>query len=288
MLIFVEVGCNVLTSTHSSPNDNSTIHQTSATTDENEDESSDASYPDNSNSDKQISIIADNNETESSNIPYEIVGEKLSEQNYDFEKLEFFYPQLFGENRDFSDVNELIRSYILNLPGFSKDEESDQSLITIYNDFKIAYGDDEIISIVFANSFSRKKSAHPMNSCITINIDLETVSLIKLSDVYEIDSYFLSILRENFNEQLSRRMGEERTELAATLFDICDDNEWLKRLNECDDLVKVGIYSYFTKSGVAISCRIPYSLGDHFETIIPYELLEKNEKNPEFFSRFRN
>ena len=181
-------------------------------------------------------------------------------------------PQLIGDN--FDKVNEIIKDYVV---GFAANcYSADYSNLSLDVDYHLTFNDDDWLSISFNGFGNVKTAAYPNRIFQTLNINLKNASIVKLSDIYNVNRDFTRIFREEFASQIRERLAvilgvsQFQVEPAAAHLDQYDDQTLMKYLG--------GSCCYMTHDKIGISFGLPHAAGDHFETEIPYSALSQDLK----------
>ena len=157
-------------------------------------------------------------------------------------------------------INALIEREAVSIFDFSYYGDSENLKLDI--DYKIAYMDEEIISIIFKGYGDRKYSNHPTYRFYTLNIDLETGEKLVLSDIVDVDAVINDLNEKNYSFVMYE------TPTVSERYYINDYVEFDK-LYFCDS--GNSVYSYVTKDGIGLSIPVSHAIGDHKEVEIPVE-----------------
>lgn len=184
-------------------------------------------------------------------------------------------------------LNELIKSRIIDFlsadwalkttPTLSDRIEdiikSDYSEYLVDLTCRYACKSDEVHSIIFEGLINYKTAAYPTNAFFTVNFDPETGKDVSFTDNYTVNEEMYDIFVESSIESITNRSGGEYPE---------EFNNFSQTL--CSFEKFSGEYAtmwyYYTDEAVGMSYSVPHVLGDHFETEISYEKLERFKKNP--------
>ncbi|SEW16299.1 hypothetical protein [[Clostridium] fimetarium] len=199
-------------------------------------------------------------------VDYTINEEVFSDTSHINSNVNIKYPQLIGDKRDYSEVNNFIKETIME---HLYDYGVDYSNLTITVDFKITFSNKRLISIVFSGFGNVRTAAHPNNIFYSLNIDLEACSKIKLQDICSINSNLVKIYREKWAQQTD--------EVRAVILRDYNDDDLIKAFTQADNLGS-SVYSYLTSNGVAFSLSVSHAIGDHIETEINYQEIKDNLK----------
>lgn len=190
----------------------------------------------------------------------------------------FKYPTIKGEG--FEKSNKLIENYIhtflIEMYG------PDYSDLELTMDFTISFQNDSFISILFKGWGNVKTAAHPNEWFLSLNINLKNGNRVKLSDLYSLNDDFMNIYFEAAKKQVPEQFSENKEDWIRIIDDIQKDYDLTNsKFKETD--TNYGVQSYFTPNGLGFSTQIPFAIGDHFETVIPYSSIEKHLKSDNSF-----
>jgi len=196
-----------------------------------------------------------------SSIEYSVIAKQL-----EFKDFNVTYPQIMlTSGNENSEVNEIIINRTKSLLESYKGPTFDVTSI----DYKIAWANDSFISIVFFGTYQNERLYEILH---TINIDLENKKVVRLDDVFYLDSYFANIFRRNFIKQFSEYLSGY-ADSGEEFLDRLSEGDLLSYLQTCDN-ANGGINSYFTNEGVVIKYWTLGVLGDYFETFIDYDSIQ--------------
>lgn len=187
----------------------------------------------------------------------ETVYEHVKDKSYTYKEINITYPVLYtGSDK----INALIEREAVSIFDFSYYGDPENLKLDI--DYKIAYMDEEIISIIFKGYGDRKYSNHPTYHFYTLNIDLVTGEKLVLSDIVDVDAVINDLNEKNYSFVMYE------TESVSERYYINDYVEFDK-LYSCDS--GNSVYSYVTKDGIGLSIPVSHAIGDHKEVEIPIE-----------------
>ena len=179
------------------------------------------------------------------------------------------YPQINDEN--YRTVNELIKNFAENIA--SDTYGSDYVNLNLDASYRIAYNDNELLSIVFEVQGYVSTTAHPNQFLSAINVNLSTETIISLSDLYSIEDGFVEVIDNDFHEQFTPKKLEEwgiksddasYEELKNKLFSVSVNVQTVLFREEC---------FYLSENAVIICVGIPHAIGDYFEIEVEYSEL---------------
>lgn len=266
-------GCGSKTIDTSSTN--STDASSTFTADAKEKESSDITTSENNNSiDTKAEPVEETK--------YETIKKTFTEG-----KITITYPEVTGlkDTNKQQAINELIKNEIIQIKNqltSPSHEPSDDPSIEI--DYKISLCNANMLSIQYSGIFLAPKVAHPSMLFYTTNVNINSASKVRLSDVITIDKNLIQKFREgtiNLNEE--KRLAV--TEYINSQFNsgaLSDDKLINKFSSLADDSTKEypsEVNSYFTENSIGISIQIPHAIGDHAEFEIKYSDIHENIKH---------
>jgi hypothetical protein len=168
------------------------------------------------------------------------------------------YPTLQGKGFEQSNklIENNIRKYISEMYG------SDYSDLDLALDYNISFQNQSIISIVFKGLGNVKTAAHPNHNFFTLNIDVKNGNQIKLFDIYTISDNFKKIYFE-----AAKKQNPDMVSIVEDLrtVDLHSTERKFKLADSFD-----AVQSYLTPDGLGLSMPVAFALGNHFETVIPY------------------
>ncbi len=175
------------------------------------------------------------------------------------------YPQFVSSLSEVTSINKLIEDAALNF--FEINNEIKQN---INIDYTIKLETNSFISIIFKGIANTEFAAHPTNVFYTLNIDIHNNSILKLTDICNIDDDFIELYRNELKKQ------QDKPEIKKYLEGYTDKE--LKELLINIDNKESGVYSYYTYDSIGISLPTIYAIGNHFEIEINNNVL-KNKLN---------
>lgn len=212
------------------------------------------------NSNNQKAYILDSIISNSEQVDYEIESQNLN-SNLQNSNIKIEYPLLVSQSKDYSKVNELIKSsleeYIQNMYG------DIYSGLTLNMDYSITYCDSSIISIVFKGISNSSDAAHPINILFSFNVDLDKSIKLRLRDIFEVNE----MLVESVKLYLAEQSDSETSEYIKKEY---TDQELEKLLMDADES-ESNIFSYITDEKLGISFGVPHALGDYIVVLIDYD-----------------
>ncbi|GMQ56007.1 hypothetical protein AN1V17_03990 [Vallitalea sediminicola] len=194
----------------------------------------------------------------------------IVEDTYSEEKILINYPQIENKNdkEEIKILNKIIEDEALNILDYY--DVNDISSLEI--DYKISFCNDKIISINYSGLGNAKKSVCPNNIFYTTNIDIENQTILKLSDVIDIDDSFLDKFKsDDFSAVRSEQIG------------LLDDLS----IEELKDEISANNF-YINERTLGISVEVIHVLGDHAEYEIAYTDIDDNVRWNNFYNKYIN
>lgn len=207
----------------------------------------------------------------------EFNNEFFLDTSHENSKVEIKYPQINDDNLE--DINKLIKEFAEGIASENYGEDYVNLNLKVEN-YKIAYYDGNLLSIVFKADGYVSTAAYPNSFLTAININLEKASIISLSDIYFIDDNFSEVVNNNFQEQfLPKKLKEWGINKDHELYDkYKKDLAFVKPCNLQGALLDENQF-YFSESELVICTEVVHAIGDHFEVDIEYSQLESFLKN---------
>lgn len=128
---------------------------------------------------------------------------------------------------------------------------------------RITYEHDDFVSIVFEGLYNMKTAAHPIHLLFSLNINRYTNERVMLKDIWPLDDVFYDTYRPLAQAALTAKFGKD-----ISIDDLLKKDSLLNGLQTEKEYCV-----YYTQSGMVISVPVIHALGDHFETEIPYQML---------------
>lgn len=201
------------------------------------------------------------------------------------------YPQLSGEGRDYTKVNQKIKECALetvdeiymNPDETLKDKvvQADAPALVSNVVYQVCYASEDFISIAFQDTYAKGDASDPGGDLRTINIGLNNGKVYEIKDIVKIDDKFV--------KQWLKVMREE----------VEGNNEFLEELsiNEMKEVLagdtKGGIYQknfFVCKNGIEIGLDFNYPIDDEHDlgymwvtAPFSYEEAEKYATESEFW-----
>lgn len=195
----------------------------------------------------------------------------IADAIYTDKEIEIKYPQLTGmDDVAFQEkINNLIKHEALKILDVYADPD-----VTMDIEYKITTKGPRFLSIQYLGYQNTTGAAHPVNVFYTTNINLDTGSKVKLSDVVTIDQAFL----EKFKKGTYVKWDPDLEIPKEYLEDYINKDYLIEEFKNADSLGEENgsnTFSYFTEDALGISISVPHALGDHVEIEIKYADLSK-------------
>lgn len=193
--------------------------------------------------------------SENVNIKEKSKGYKITDNIFESGSIRIIYPVISNLNNEILQqvINENIYLRVESISNYYDINRSPTMDIS----YIIKTANEDIISIVLQGYVNCDDTAYPTSFFETINLDLNTGDVLKVSDLVNIDDEFISKLKASNpinnsyvdNTYLSSFSDDEVKEML-----IYADNE------------DSNVYSYVLEDGsIGISINVPHALGDYLE-----------------------
>lgn len=150
----------------------------------------------------------------------------------------------------------------------NKDRDYSEFLLKLNT--TITFASEDVVSVVVEGLFNKKTTAHPTHWFFTINFNPQTYEIVRFSDYYELDARVYELFSDAIIKKVSQQNGGVWPEILGDFSDhFCSQEDFLR------DMADGTMYYYFTEDGVGISCRVIFSMGNHWEAELPYDVLVK-------------
>ena len=213
----------------------------------------------------------------------------------------FSYPQFMNTFTNAAEINELIMGFVKsalqkvcngefrgNLRDSSELPERNNYEYTILAmdiNYTIKRNDADYFSVIFEGLYNNKTAAHPVNYFNSFTIDVRNSVFVTLSDLYDIDADFMDIVKNEFKEQirtgLAKKTGvsvDEIPESIKEFYPLLSDSELLQATRQADINSDFGFHSFMTDTALGISFPLEHAMGDHYEILIAYDMLDRIER----------
>lgn len=212
-------------------------------------------------------------------------------------RIYFNYPQFQETVANADDFNILILGFVESalqdmyrgeFKGNLKDspetwtwDNNSYTLQAMNINYEIKRNDFDYLSVTFEGVYNDKLAAHPINYFNSFTIALNEKKLVSLSDLYRVDIEFAELVQMKFKEEvrmgLAEKMGISINEIPESVEESLpfqNGKSFLEYLQHTDKNKDYGFHSFLTDTALGISVPLGYALGDHFEMIIPYDILK--------------
>lgn len=180
------------------------------------------------------------------------------------------------------DIKVNFEANIEDSPENYKWDTSSYTIQAMHIDYRIERSDSDFFSVTFEGLYNNKAAAHPINYFNSLTIDLKKGEVVTLSELYRIDSDFVELIQEKFNEQIPAWLVEEKGYLPNEISGLYEEivssyggTILLESLQQTDKNSDCIFHSYLSNTALGISVPLIYALGDHIEIMIAYEELEQ-------------
>lgn len=207
----------------------------------------------------------------------EFNDEIFLDTSHENSKVVIRYPQIDDDSLE--DINKLIKKFAENIASEMYGEDYINLSLDV-STYEITYYKNNLLSIVFEANGYVSTAASPNSFLRAINIDLETASIISLSDIYSIDDDFAEVVDINFHEQfLPKKLKEWGINKDHELYDkYKKDLAFVGPCNLQGTLLDKKRF-YFSENTLVICAGVEHAIGDYFEVDIEYSQLKDFLKN---------
>lgn len=211
-------------------------------------------------------------------------------------RIYFNYPQFKESVVDTRKLNEIIIAFVEStlqemceggFKGNLKDSpenwkwDNTSYLLQAMNiNYKIERNDLDYFSVTFEGDYNNKEASHPINYFNSLTIDLKKREPVTLSDLYRIDTDFVSLIQKKLRKQIQSELLENEIilsdEIPESVKELLsyDNTLLLDSLHQANKNSDYGFYSFLTDTALGISIPLEHVIGNHFEIMIAYEELE--------------
>ncbi len=199
---------------------------------------------------------------------YQVVSKDYSKNN-----VKINYPELknSNDNEKLKSINRYLKEGALKVLDDYVKDDSNLKAVNLNVNYDVKFKNEKYISIVYKGEVNVEGAAYPSSIFYTINVDLESGNIIRLSDYSNVDD----ILNE-LKDPKNIKVIAENDELAAAqkefILNIGNDklismlkNADFHKVNGKIENPKEGVYSYLHKDSVVISLQVNHAIGDHAE-----------------------
>ncbi|GMQ61351.1 polysaccharide deacetylase family protein [Vallitalea maricola] len=193
----------------------------------------------------------------------------IIKDTYSEGKILINYPQFENKNNkeEIKTLNKLIADEALKI----MNQYDIDNLSSLEIDYEISFCNEKIMSIKYSGLGNEKKSVYPDNIFYTTNIDTQNQTILKLSDVVDIDETFLDKFQsDNFSAVRSEQIG---------LLEDLSTEELNNKLASNN--------FYISESTLGISVEVIHVLGDHAEYEIEFNDIDDSEIES-FYEKYIN
>lgn len=192
----------------------------------------------------------------------------IVEDSYSSGNININYPMIENkDNEEDTKINELIKDEALKVLEYY----GENNLSSLDIDYEMSYINKKIMSIKYSGTGTMKKAVYPNSFFYTTNIDIKNKTILKLSDVVEVNEDFI----ENFRNDNFQALRADQIQLLRNM----TDEEILEKLTSGN--------FYIDENTLGISVDILHLLGDHAEYEIQYENID-NTGWTDFYGNYIN
>lgn len=153
-------------------------------------------------------------------------------------------------------VNELVLNYIKNIDNLYNNDGTSLNI-----NYQVMFQNNKYISIYFSGDINSSTAAYPSKFRSTLNINVEKVSRMTLTEVANIN--------EKFINTFSKSLESKFESLGAQMPDTFKPKNLNTLLHQADNNAISDVQSYFTSNEVVIILSVPHAIGDYIEVRIP-------------------
>ncbi|WP_088189263.1 DUF4163 domain-containing protein [Desulfosporosinus sp. FKA] len=222
------------------------------------------------------------------NLAFNLVASTYTNKN-----IKINYPQItgFSDSNKQNQINNLIKNDILNdyqkdianlVKYYYKDNAQAEDALTEDVNYYIKLNSTKLLSVLYVKNGSIPGSAHPNTSVHSVNIAIESGTILKFKDLININNNFVEKIK-NVKSGLwipKPLPGIETTdEINKELRGALASNLSMLQNKDLIDQFNADDYSYyFTKDYFGMTSDIPHALGDYAEVEIKYGDIKDNMK----------
>ncbi len=190
----------------------------------------------------------------------------------------FNYPQFINTDTNTDKMNMMIEDFVKSELYLFIDEDfkgtmsnshetinwsNDYENYGIDVDYEIMRNDSDYFCAVFKGSTYYKMAPHPNSYFSALIIDVDNLSLVKLSDLYNVNDDFIAVAQRNYEKQINEIELDTLFKEALLEINLEKPEYW-----EC----------FMTDTALGISVWLNHAMGDHYEFLIDYDELLAFEK----------
>ncbi len=180
------------------------------------------------------------------------------------------YPVFYGMENS-KELNEIILETVQNMSTLAPELFPLDTQYTFSYQSRVTFRNSDIVSIVFWGTQDIEVSAFPTSTLKTLNIDLESLKTVALTDLYNID--------ENFKELFFEKSFYPSVPVSN--YEESDFSEMLKL--QTDEYRSVSQFSlpdtitfFLTPEGIVLCLFASHDVGDHFEAELSYDDIQSH------------
>ncbi|WP_088224903.1 DUF4163 domain-containing protein [Desulfosporosinus sp. FKB] len=218
----------------------------------------------------------------------------LTASTYTNKNIKINYPQItgFSDSNKQNQINNLIKNDILNdyqkdianlVKYYYKNNAEAEDALTEDVNYYIKLNSTKLLSILYVKNGNIPGSAHPNTSVHSVNIAIESGTILKFKDLININNNFVEKIK-NVKSGLwiskplpgietTDEINKELRGALASGLSMTQNKDLIDQFNADD-------YSfYFTKDYFGMTSYIPHALGDYAELEIKYGDIKANIKS---------
>jgi len=205
---------------------------------------------------------------------------RMDDSSHPNSNIKITYPQIM--QIEYRKTNQLIEDFVNNLAEYAYG--NDYQNLNMKLTYKITCTKYSLLSIVFEGIGNQTSSAYLNNLIFTLNINLESESVISLSDIYYITSESTEIIKKSFSQSfIQKKLEEWGVTKNSESYDKYLDQLKNVSPNDIEGSLLDKNKFYFSEKSLVTCISIPHTIGDYFETETEYSRLTefaKTDKKP--------
>jgi hypothetical protein len=193
----------------------------------------------------------------------------IKTQNYSIQDVSINFPQIIGlkDNSKQTQINDLLKNEALSIV---ENVYGDPEDVTIKIDYKVMMQTKNLLSIQYSGFGYSNGASYPTDYLYTINIDLEKVIKLRLSDLVKVDAGFVRKFRQYKVEKSPE--NEIKAVAFKYIIESHTDADLITSFKRADSsYLNGGTFSYLTNDSLGISMEVPHVSGDHVEIELKYQ-----------------
>lgn len=204
------------------------------------------------------SDISDNSENGNFSSESELYKVKTVSRNNGSIELE--YPELIGDNSEYSVANSLIISIL--------EEKLENMEHIVFGNVKymITYQSEELVCILFEGELSGNDAPHSTNVVFPVCISLKENKEISQNQFFSLNNNFLKLFREQLktNPDEQRFTNEEWSNISSYI--TAYSNEELQKIISYPESTNF----ILANDSIIVLFPVPHAIGDYLKIVVPY------------------